>query len=419
MRTACASVLFFSLLAADASTASASSSISEQIWFVNNTSSTLSRTDAGLDHGEWSYTPHGNDQCAWSQEPPRSIAPRQCVTWGSQSAGVLTGTQGHVSYAFPDGDTMNISWDNPYVSLWSDNGGQGPSTSAGITAWGNSGPSVDHIYARTAHSSDGNDHTYDTYEVRGTSHSTDALTGWKRSVGSVGGSTFGPTLAAADEGGTAWAIGRNTNSEGNAFIYSSVVGAYNTVSSWNEMPGGAAAVAVSPEGTAWVLTGGGAIYRWNGSGFDLLPGCATSIGVGSNNQAWVTGCGAYQSGGHAIFKWTGSAWQQMPGAAGQIAVSPEGTPWVVTFQNSIFKWDGQAFQPLPGCANSIGVGANNAAYVLGCGTDYVINQGYGVYQWNGADWNQVPGAHGYKVTVSPHGTPWIVDALGTIHEFMH
>ena len=347
----------------------------------------------------------------------REAATQGAPAWSSQSSGFLTGTQGHVSYAFPDGDTMNLSWNNPYISLWSDNGGQGPTTAAGVTAWGGDRASTDHIVEHTAHSSDGNDHTYDTYAIHGTNTSTDALTGWKRSVGSIGGSTFGPTLAAADEGGTAWAIGRTTNSYGNAFIYSATVGAFNTVSGWNEMPGGAAAVAVSPEGTGWVLTGAGAIYRWNGRGFDLIPGCATTIGVGSNNQAWVTGCGAYASGGHAIFKWTGNAWQQMPGAAGKIAVSPEGTPWVVTFQNEIFKWDGHAFQQLPGCANSIGVGAQDAAFVIGCG-DWAQNQGYGVYQWNGSDWNQVPGARGDKVTVTPRGTPWIVDSVGTIHEWM-
>ena len=416
MRTIAASTLLFSLLAANASTASASSSISEQVWFWNRTASTLTRSDAGLDHGEWSYTANGNDECTWSSQPPLTIRPGHCVTWASQSAGFMTGTQGHTSYELPNGDTMSISWNNPYISLWGDNHGQ-PTVGAGVSAWGGQSESTTHIVHHLTHSSDGNDHTYDYFDLRGTGDSTDALQGWRRMPGSIGGSTFGPNLAAADEGHTAWAIGATTNSEGNAFIYSSVVGAFSIVTNWNEMPGGAASVAVSPEGVAWVITGSGAIYRWNGSSFDLKPGCATTIGVGSNEQVWVTGCGAYQNGGHAIYKWTGSAWQQMPGAAGKIAVSPEGRPWVITFQNYVYRWDGAAFQGLPGCANSIGVGANDAAYAIGCG-DWVNGAGYGVYRWNGSDWENIPGAHGQKVTVSAQGTPWIVDGVGNIHQFM-
>ena len=78
---------------------------SVQIHFFNNTNTTLSLMDSNLGHGQWSD----------SDTPPQQIVPNaQNVQWGSESAGLATGTQGSVTYALSAGGTVVISWDNPF-----------------------------------------------------------------------------------------------------------------------------------------------------------------------------------------------------------------------------------------------------------------------------------------------------------------
>ncbi|HEY2517535.1 MAG TPA: hypothetical protein VGI39_41965 [Polyangiaceae bacterium] len=185
---------------------------------------------------------------------------------------------------------------------------------------------------------------------------------------------------------------------------------------------GAAAtqVAVSPEGTAWVLNAQGNIYAFNGVGFSQYPGCATSIGVGSNENVWVIGCSTVGDGGKGIYRLVGSQFVQVDaadGAAGtKIAVSPEGTAWVLNAQGNIYKWTGSKFQQYPGCATSIGAGPNDGVWVIGCSE--ANGGGNGIYQLQGSSF--VPmgaGAAGTAIAVSPEGTPWVLNSSGTIYEY--
>jgi hypothetical protein len=66
----------------------------------------LTLEGSSLAHGIWSL----NDA------PPQSIpAGAQNVQWGSESDGLMTGTQGAVTYSLGAGGTVTLNWDNPYA----------------------------------------------------------------------------------------------------------------------------------------------------------------------------------------------------------------------------------------------------------------------------------------------------------------
>ena len=61
----------------------------------------LTRTESGLAHGDW------------KEMPPERIAADDQVTIASESAGILTGTEGHANYTSDSGE-WRIYWDNPF-----------------------------------------------------------------------------------------------------------------------------------------------------------------------------------------------------------------------------------------------------------------------------------------------------------------
>jgi hypothetical protein len=95
------------------------------VQFSNDLGNTrLHLVESGLSHGEW------NPQSPWDKLPPSIIEPGSGYwPWSSVSDGFLTGTQGWVRYyptrlhppgdkvpsSIPDGETIYIMWDNPFV----------------------------------------------------------------------------------------------------------------------------------------------------------------------------------------------------------------------------------------------------------------------------------------------------------------
>ncbi|MFJ9201109.1 hypothetical protein [Streptomyces flaveolus] len=71
----------------------------------NMSASPLSLVDAPLEHGE--FTSAG--------APPVTVGPDQQVEWRAASNGVLTGTEGKVTYRLSGGETVTIGWANPAV----------------------------------------------------------------------------------------------------------------------------------------------------------------------------------------------------------------------------------------------------------------------------------------------------------------
>jgi hypothetical protein len=66
----------------------------------------LNRTGMGLSHGIW----EGNGALV----PPESLPYGVTATFGSESNGFMTGTEGYVTYGSTLGD-ITLRWDNPYI----------------------------------------------------------------------------------------------------------------------------------------------------------------------------------------------------------------------------------------------------------------------------------------------------------------
>ena len=67
---------------------------------------------------------------------------------------------------------------------------------------------------------------------------------------------------------------------------------------------------------------------------------------------------------------------------------------------------------LPGGATDIAISANGHKYITGA--SWAGNGGHNVYKWNGSGWSQI-GGQGVKLAVAPNGTPWLINAEGSIY----
>ncbi len=78
---------------------------SADVTLINETDRSLNKIDESIDHGEW------------NNHPPDTIAPHSTVTWGSESAGFLTGTEGSVRYHIGgESDPVWLFWDVPWTN---------------------------------------------------------------------------------------------------------------------------------------------------------------------------------------------------------------------------------------------------------------------------------------------------------------
>ena len=143
--------------------------------------------------------------------------------------------------------------------------------------------------------------------------------------------------------------------------------------------------------------------------WELLPGLATDIGVGSRGDAMVVGVDQVE-GGHSLYRWVGSDWQIVPGGAVRLDVDPQGNPWVVNSAGQILRAGAAGWQQLPGLASDIGIGANGSVWVVGVTP---TPGGFTIHRWNGRDWDLVPGG-AVRIDVDPRGNPWVVNDAGNI-----
>lgn len=72
----------------------------------NFTDVKLGRKNFGLSHGMWKKNSNA--------VPPEIVEAYQSVSFGSESDGFATGTEGHVVYTSNQGD-FHIGWNNPFV----------------------------------------------------------------------------------------------------------------------------------------------------------------------------------------------------------------------------------------------------------------------------------------------------------------
>jgi hypothetical protein len=240
----------------------------------------------------------------------------------------------------------------------------------------------------------------------------------------VAGYTCYPQSIAPGPNGTAWILGTAKTSAGDYYVYR------RERSKWVQTDGAGLQIAVGIDGYPWVITHLGTIYYWNGSTFVLAPGngCATSIGVGPNENGssygdpWIIGCNGSSTTDGSIYQFQFSEWVLQPGAANRIAVLASGFPWAITSSGSTWAWQGTNWAEGPeGCASSIAAGQGNelpgmVVWITGCGD--VNSQGSKIFQvnWNW-DWVQVPGVAS-QIALSPDSdVPWAVTLTGEIFSY--
>jgi len=79
---------------------------SVQVHFNNTTNDVMTLKNSYLSHGVWSQ----------DDLPPQQItAGAQNIQWGSESNGLMTGTEGYATYTLGTGGDVTLNWSNPYV----------------------------------------------------------------------------------------------------------------------------------------------------------------------------------------------------------------------------------------------------------------------------------------------------------------
>ncbi len=94
------------------------------------------------------------------------------------------------------------------------------------------------------------------------------------------------------------------------------------------VPGAGVRIAAEPNGNPWVVNDRGEIFRWTGSAFTRVDGCAKDIAIGKDGIPWVIGCSAV-TGGFEVFRWTGNGWGKVPGAGVALSIGGDNQAWII------------------------------------------------------------------------------------------
>lgn len=181
---------------------------------------------------------------------------------------------------------------------------------------------------------------------------------------------------------------------------------------WDPMPGGATEITVDSSGNPWVVNANHEIFRWAGSTWAKAPGSAMDI-AGGGKQVYVIGTNSVP-GGFGIYRWTPSAtWEKLPGGGVRIAVDSSGNPWVVNSANEIFRMVNGVWQKLPGAGLDIGAGGNEV-WVIGTNS---VPGGYGIYRFFQGGWQNKPGG-AVRIDVDSTGVPWVVNSSNQIFKWV-
>ena len=168
--------------------------------------------------------------------------------------------------------------------------------------------------------------------------------------------------------------------------------------SWLRIPGRARDIGIGADGSVWII----------GAQAGILTNSAM-WGSGSEVDGSVRGyLAAALSGGDAVYRWNGSGWDRVEGSGVRIAVDPTGNAWIINRTAEIFQFVAGSWRRLPGSAIDIGIGAEGSVWVVGSEVSS-SGQGNSVFRWNGVDgWRWVPGA-ALSVSVGRDGEAWIAD----------
>jgi Peptidase family C25/Tectonin domain len=207
--------------------------------------------------------------------------------------------------------------------------------------------------------------------------------------------------------GTSWVIGSNPVGTGGDF------GVHKfTNGQWQTVTGGGVRIAAAPDGKPWIVNAKREIFRYVGPGWERIGGAARDIAVGARGAVWVIGTNAVGGGDYGVHEFRGSGWASIDGGGVRIAVDPQGNPWIVNALGEIYRRRDGAWLKLPGLASDIGLGADGTAWIIGTNRVGEHND-YGVFVWTGTSWKPVDGG-GVQIAVGPNGTPWVVNSKNEI-----
>ena len=219
--------------------------------------------------------------------------------------------------------------------------------------------------------------------------------GWQRVIGEAGDVGVG-----AD--GSVWVVGAEDR-HGFRSVFRR--GQYG----WQDFGGDGARLDVGPDGAPWVITNEEEVWTLQHGRWERVHGRATDIGVGADGSVWVTGVNT-RRGGHNIYGLDEYGWFRIDGAGVRIDVDPQGYPWIINDDDEIFSFTATGWEKLPGKGKDIGIGADGSVWVIGADER---TGGYGLYQYNGLDWDRVRGS-ARQVSVG-WGQPWVVNRDGEIY----
>jgi hypothetical protein len=191
---------------------------------------------------------------------------------------------------------------------------------------------------------------------------------------------------------------------------------YDSLSNtWVLFPGpGGARIDVDPAGRPWVTQASGKVLHWTGTEWSEAAGLvqAVDIGIGAEGSVFALSKQAVQGANATLWKWNGSGWSMVPGGAGlRVSVDEAGNPWTVNDQGVISHladggWQNLYF-PFGSGGKDIGIGKDGTVYVVGgeqSGSDFRLYQKAGPATQNG------PGLATFFCVGSVLGVN--VDALG-------
>jgi hypothetical protein len=102
------------------------------------------------------------------------------------------------------------------------------------------------------------------------------------------------------------------------------------------VPGGAVRIAVSPDGSPWIVDDEGAVFRWLGSRWHRVIGDAVDIAFGADAELLDCRRGRRTARRTGVSLWNGREWDMTDGAANRIAVAPNGLPWLVNIRGGVY-----------------------------------------------------------------------------------
>ena len=194
----------------------------------------------------------------------------------------------------------------------------------------------------------------------------------------------------------------------------------NSRSDWDSLTGASGyKIAVAADGSPWLVTAQGAIWRWNKTkaSFEQVPGGGSNIDASADGSIYLNG-GTPANGffDNSMYKWNGSSWAPIAGASMQMAVEPLGTPWALASSGVAFRLFPDTrlgWGTVPGGLKMTYIAVGASGQVWASGSDDVGGGNHSTYQWDGQKWINTQ-AQTVRVAVEPDGRPWFVTAAGGV-----